>query len=395
MDSHFQAPAIQNIPNEVSVPDRQRLARTTTPTERIALCEDMILCYPGRPSIYFEVQLATTLGQLGAKPLALAHFRKAQTLLAQDGGSDDSLDILVEILSREVAAESAKHLANSMKTGPFSQKWIPTKAHRFPTTQPYLPAGHEELKKRWSTLSAQTSLSQAYLRKLAVDTNHFEDVFRLTEESVKDVVKRGIADSVLEPTAESKLHDADKIRQILSDTISAYGILDELLREPEKLNRSSICEAHARLMHTCRFLEPGRYIPPGETRSTTRTTVDILGYNSAQCCPFTEVDKEVDYICNMSKQWIRSWRNPFATASWIHLVLTRCNPFDDGNGRIARIIASIPLVKTGYPPISITMSHRTSYYAAIPQAYDGDHSPFIQCLVDGMRDTISYVQGVA
>ena len=108
----------------------------------------------------------------------------------------------MEILSREVAAESAKHLANSMKSkkrclelrqylltihalhpvGPFSQKWKPTKAHRFPTTQPYLPAGHEELKKQWSTLSAQTSLHQAYLRALVVETNHFEDVFRLTEE---------------------------------------------------------------------------------------------------------------------------------------------------------------------------------------------------------------------
>ena len=60
----------------MSPPDRERLAKSTTLTERIALCEDMILRYPGRPAIYFEVQLATTLGQLGAKPLALAHFRK-------------------------------------------------------------------------------------------------------------------------------------------------------------------------------------------------------------------------------------------------------------------------------------------------------------------------------
>ena len=238
-------------------------------------------------------------------------------------------------------------------------------------------------------------------------------------------MKGGIADSVIQPAAESRLHDTDKIRRILSDTLSvgdvalastemsptdrplrqAYGILDELLREPDKLDRSSICQAHARLMQTCRFLEAGRYIPPGETRSITKTTVDIIGYNSAQCCPFTEVDKEVDYICSMSKvrrrasrsdlldghrifpqQWIRSWRNPFATASWIHFVLTRCNPFDvgvpimqcamslcswydpqDGNGRVARIIASIPLVKAGYPPISITLGQRTSYYTAIQQ----------------------------
>ncbi len=54
-------------------------------------------------------------------------------------------------------------------------------------------------------------------------------------------------------------------------------------------------------METCRFLDPGRYIPAGQTRSSTKTTVQILGHYSAHCCPFTEVDKELDYICTMSK----------------------------------------------------------------------------------------------
>ncbi|TFK94975.1 hypothetical protein K466DRAFT_571437 [Polyporus arcularius HHB13444] len=147
-------------------------------------------------------------------------------------------------------------------------------------------------------------------------------------------------------------------------------------------------------METCRFLEPGRYIPAGQTRSSTKTTVQILGHYSAHCCPFTEVDKELDYICTMSKQWIKSWRNPFATASWIHLLLARSHPFDDGNGRIARIIASIPLVKAGYPPISLTLRQQHSYYAGTQQAYDGDHSLFIECLVECMRDSIKYVQAI-
>lgn len=46
----------------------------------MALCEELIARYPGTPAIYFEVQLGTTLGQLGAKALALGHFRKVPTV---------------------------------------------------------------------------------------------------------------------------------------------------------------------------------------------------------------------------------------------------------------------------------------------------------------------------
>lgn len=76
--------------------------------------------------------------------------------------------------------------------------------------------------------------------------------------------------------------------------------------------------------------------------------------------------------------------NLFAFASWLHLVLARCHPFDvricsrflpkmylsfiqDGNGRTTRLIASIPLVLHGYPPISIPLSARESYIDAINQ----------------------------
>lgn len=37
---------------------------------------------------------------------------------------------------------------------------------------------------------------------------------------MSDVVIRGLADSVIEPSFESKLRDTDKIKQILTDTVS-------------------------------------------------------------------------------------------------------------------------------------------------------------------------------
>ena len=39
--------------------------------------------------------------------------------------------------------------------------------------------------------------------------------------------------------------------------------------------------------------------------------------------------------------------------------------FFDGNGRIARFIANLPLLKCGHPPILISSNHRIEYIQAI------------------------------
>ncbi|KIJ60752.1 hypothetical protein HYDPIDRAFT_98137 [Hydnomerulius pinastri MD-312] len=135
-----------------------------------------------------------------------------------------------------------------------------------------------------------------------------------------------------------------------------------------------------------------RCVVAGETRTVTRKTVIVAGTYKVQCCPFPQVDKELDYFCKMAKQWIKSWRNPFATASWIHLVLVRCHPFEDGNGRLTRLIASIPLMMHGYPPISMTLNQRPEYHLAINKAYEGDHSALVQCIITGMQETLAAIK---
>ncbi|KAF9557002.1 hypothetical protein CPC08DRAFT_640804 [Agrocybe pediades] len=144
-------------------------------------------------------------------------------------------------------------------------------------------------------------------------------------------------------------------------------------------------------MNTCRYIGK-QYTPPGRTRTETQKTVVIMGAYTVRCCPFPEVDKELEYICRMAKQWIRTWRNPFATASWIHLIIANCHPFDDGNGRVARLIASIPLIRNGYPPISLNLHQTPDFYNSLRMARDGDHANLINCVVEGIKETLQYAK---
>lgn len=61
-----------------------------------------------------------------------------------------------------------------------------------------------------------------------------------------------------------------------------------------------------------------------------------------------------------------------------HLQLVTIHPFSDGNGRTARLLMNMLLIRGGYPPIAIRPADRRAYLAAIEQAQlgAGDQSYF-------------------
>jgi Fic family protein len=73
----------------------------------------------------------------------------------------------------------------------------------------------------------------------------------------------------------------------------------------------------------------------------------------------------------LMSRWIKEFNRKLNTASsrtkavnvysWTHLSFVRIHPFFDGNGRIARLIANLPLLRCGQPPLLISMSKRAEY----------------------------------
>lgn len=63
----------------------------------------------------------------------------------------------------------------------------------------------------------------------------------------------------------------------------------------------------------------------------------------------------------------------------LHIGFVRIHPFFDGNGRIARLVANIPVLKAGLPPIIIPRERRktyidalSAYHFAVGQIHAGD-----------------------
>lgn len=70
-------------------------------------------------------------------------------------------------------------------------------------------------------------------------------------------------------------------------------------------------------------------------------------------------------------RWIKEFNRKLNSSSspvkainvytWAHLSFVRIHPFFDGNGRIARLIANLPLLKCGWPPLLISLERRAEY----------------------------------
>lgn len=61
--------------------------------------------------------------------------------------------------------------------------------------------------------------------------------------------------------------------------------------------------------------------------------------------------------------------HPLELAAWAHWKLVRIHPFQDGNGRVARLVMNFVLHKNGYPMIDIKTKDKKTYFGALEKCH--------------------------
>jgi Fic family protein len=80
--------------------------------------------------------------------------------------------------------------------------------------------------------------------------------------------------------------------------------------------------------------------------------------------------------------------HPLVIAARFHHKFVAIHPFDDGNGRLSRILMNLILMQNGYPPAVIKMDDRQNYYALLSQADVGDNWPFIEYITERVQNSL-------
>jgi len=93
-------------------------------------------------------------------------------------------------------------------------------------------------------------------------------------------------------------------------------------------------------------------------------------------------------IVNLLKELIEWYKknkkkyHPIVLAAVVHNQFENIHPFQDGNGRVGRLLLNNILLKHGMPPVNIELKNRREYYASL-QAYEreGDLRPTIELML--------------
>jgi Fic family protein len=85
---------------------------------------------------------------------------------------------------------------------------------------------------------------------------------------------------------------------------------------------------------------------------------------------------------------------PLLHAALFHHQFSSIHPFDDGNGRMARILMNLILMRAGFPPVVIKLQNREPYIAALRRADAGENEAIVSFIGENLIDAETlYLRG--
>jgi Fic family protein len=79
---------------------------------------------------------------------------------------------------------------------------------------------------------------------------------------------------------------------------------------------------------------------------------------------------------------------PVELAAVLHFRLVSVHPFDDGNGRVARLLMNLVLIRFGYPFAVLKRYDRRRYYDTLERADSGDSKPFVNFIARCVEESL-------
>jgi Fic family protein len=162
-----------------------------------------------------------------------------------------------------------------------------------------------------------------------------------------------------------------------------------------------ISEADIRALHKMILVEP--YEVKAQTTDGQPTTKRItLGEYKTSANHVQTATGETHYYATPEEtpakmQELMEWYNevsinkeihPVVAAALFHHKFVSIHPFDDGNGRLSRILMNLILMQQGYPPVVIKMDDRRNYYSLLNRADRAEGWPFVEYIVESLRTSL-------
>lgn len=156
--------------------------------------------------------------------------------------------------------------------------------------------------------------------------------------------------------------------------------LEEMVANKEPLSEQTIKNIHSIILRGIDTKNAGVY---------RKSKVLISGAEHIPPSPFVLED---------DMKQLMTWYNgearnihPVKRAALLHTFFVKIHPFIDGNGRTARLLLNLELMKSGYLPIVIKTEQRLDYYKTLDQSHTkDDHNNFISLVAENVKKTFNF-----
>lgn len=179
----------------------------------------------------------------------------------------------------------------------------------------------------------------------------------------------------------------------------AIGFMLQLIKEDRPLSESDIKDLHKIILVEPYYsttaspqgIEFQKEIKVGQYKTSPNHVKTVSGDIHYYTNP-----EEVAFEMNNLQEWYRNAEeqnlHPVVMSALFHHKFTSIHPFDDGNGRLARILSNFILLKHHYPVLVIKNKEKIQYYAALNIADNGIYEDLVKLFAENISLSFNIIQ---
>ena len=175
----------------------------------------------------------------------------------------------------------------------------------------------------------------------------------------------------------------------------ALDLLLEMVRNNDALRQHDVRSLHQLLLgqpfqtsaQTPDGLPTRKWVYPGQYKDQSNHVVTKTGEKHY----YASVEETPALMTELT-DWLAANRPtlpPLILSALFHHAFVSIHPFDDGNGRMTRLLANLVLMQAGFPPVIVRQQEREAYYAALSQADAGEPLRFVEFIGEGLERSLN------
>jgi Fic family protein len=248
-----------------------------------------------------------------------------------------------------------------------------------------------------ATPEVQARALEVATRYAAVDTGAIEGLY---------TTDRGFTETI---AAQSQFWEraldlrGESVKRSIQDALNGYDYVLDAVTGSVPITAKWIRELHAVLTEHQETVpvvvanegdlrQEDRPFPHGEYKRlpnnpVSRTTGRIFHYASPEETPAEMARLVLELRCDAFQR-----AHPVVQAAYAHYAYVRVHPFTDGNGRVARALASVFLYRSPGVPLVVFADQRGAYIDALESADAGRPGAFVRFIAERVIDTVDLIR---